>query len=192
MSDKNLVLKTSLSVNSQTFEQIQFVSKDAVVSLVMGKALIYLPKHDSNFLVDKINKKLVKIDISTQVAQVSQTRPLLGAFSFDTSQRSKEIAGLVSRHIIINSNINSPIKIKADIYYTAHSKLAETSWPAFVAYEQRTRFFSIDLKPDDLITRIHIETGVNGTVQIQTVELVSLENVSTPHEVKEYLEYSKN
>ena len=43
MSGKNLVLKTSLSVNSQPFEHVQHVSKKAAVSLVMGKVLIYFP-----------------------------------------------------------------------------------------------------------------------------------------------------
>jgi hypothetical protein len=43
MSDKNVVLETSVSVNNQTFEQVQHVSKKAAVSLVMGKVLIYFP-----------------------------------------------------------------------------------------------------------------------------------------------------
>ena len=153
-------MKTSLSVNNQTFEQVQHVSKKAVVSLVMGKVLVYFPQHDSNFLVDITNKKLIKIDISNQLAQVSQTRPLLGAFSFDTTQQPKEIAGLPSKCIIVNSHATSPIKISADIYYAAHAGLAETAWPVFVAYEQRTRFFALDLSPDNLITHIHIETVV--------------------------------
>jgi len=32
MSGKNLVLKTSLSVNNQTFEQVQHVSKKAAIA----------------------------------------------------------------------------------------------------------------------------------------------------------------
>lgn len=190
MSDRNFELKTSLSVNGQHFEQVQYVLKDAIVSLVMGKVLVYIPKHDSNFLVDKNAKKLIKVDISQQLAQVSQAKPLLGAFSIKTTQQSEEIAGLTSKHIVVNSYVNSPIQISADIYYTAHPGLAETSWPAFVAYEQRTRFFSLELGADDLITRIHIETTVNGTVQIQTVELVSLKNVFIPKELNEYINYA--
>jgi hypothetical protein len=189
MNDKNIMLKTNVSVNGQAFEQIQYANKKALVSLVMGKALIYFPQHDSNFLVDKTNKKLLKIDISNQLAQVNQVRPLLGTFSFDTSQMPKEIAGLASKHIVINSNAISPIKISADIFYTAHVGLGETAWPAFVAYEQRTRFFSLDFSADDLITYIHIITEANGTVQNQVVELISLENAAIPKEIEECLNY---
>ena len=163
-------VKYKITVGEKEIEQTQYLTENYVYTEVGGKKVMYLPEKDKQYIVDTEKKRLKEFDLSAQMAQINQLKAMIG--ELNTEEKTEE--GI--RHILIQSNPESPAKLKVDLQIAEYEGLEKTKFKKSNEFQQNIQLFRTDLKANEIIKHLESVFSINGQEQKSTLELIEIEN----------------
>jgi hypothetical protein len=173
-TEAGLIVRTSMTIHTQQLVQTQYLSEHYVLTEVGRMTMLYWPERGRRFVVDRGKKELKALDVSTQLAQVAQIKPALGAVKLETAEGEEEIAGFTCRRLTMR-NENASIVLNGEMYYTRIPELAETALGSEREYDVALTPFTTPLAPDELVVRSTMKMLARGFEQNQQTELLGLD-----------------
>lgn len=140
-------------LNGKRISQIQYVSKDYLVSESEGTYVIYLPDLDSHFSVNIENKTLVKMDF-TNVNQLSTLKEVISKIiEVEVKSESKEFCGytLFGKHFF--KKIPN-LEIESTVWIGNVSGLKNTCWKKGSLVNEQSHIVDFNLLEEQMLFEV--------------------------------------
>lgn len=162
--------KYKISINEKEINQTQFFTENYIYTEAGNQKIIYLPKEDTQYIIDTENKQLKELDLSAQMMQMNQLKGMIG--EVDIEERTED----ETRYITIQNKNESPAQLKAEIQIIKQKGLEKTVYKKFNKSQENTQIFSLNLKANEIIKLSETVFTFNGQEQKTKLELINIED----------------
>ena len=183
-----LITKNKIMLADKELLQELILTDRFVLMRINGKEVLFDPARDENYLVDKEAKVLKAIDDSEQQLKMNQFKSLIGSVKVEFQNSSLKFNGFACREIKL-ANEAEKIALTGTLLLTKHPDLEKTVYNAFYRKQQQTGFYTIDLQPDEIVVSVNVDLTVNGNVQHNQMELISIEPLTETADIDTYLNF---
>lgn len=177
---------SSIQMEEQKIEQKLFATDQYIYMEIAGKQIIYLPKKNEQYLIDSEQKRLVKIDMSAQIAQFQQLKQLIGELSVENKPLEK------GRYVHL-SNINrSVVGLDVEAEITTNEEIGQTVFSQFEEFQIPMRPFSVKINDNEIITSVKSVIIIGGQAQESVTEVLEIRKIENPSAFDFYLSFEIN
>ncbi|HEX8272165.1 MAG TPA: hypothetical protein VF615_05905 [Longimicrobiaceae bacterium] len=166
-------IRSRLLVRGKEIRQVQFATDRYVVTEVERTALLFRSDREERYIVDRAQRRLVRIDNSAQQNEMRKVREAAGDVAVEEVDGIVEISGFPCAHRRF-SNRSTALVLSGDVYHASVPGLERTALAAERRFDQPLQPFALPLAPDEVIVRSHTLALSAGFEQTQGLELTEL------------------
>ncbi len=175
-----------MQAGEQKIEQKLFATDQYIYIEIAGKQIIYLPERNEQYLIDSDQKRLVKVDMSAQIAQFQQLKQMIGELTVENKP-------LENGRYVHLSNINrSVISIDVEAEIITNDEIGQTVFNQFEELQATIRPFSVKVNNNEITTSVKAVIIANGQVQESVTKVLGIKKMENPSAFDHYLDFGIN
>lgn len=181
-------INIKITANNKQLTQTLLIAKNEVLIEINEQKLIFFKELNEYFKIDEPNKTLVNVDNVSIQKQLESIKQMLGKIEPKIKNETQSYKDYKSRELEFNSSQNG-FSINSQIKTIELNGIAETAFPAFQEFEKQTQLIDIPLEQNEIVAYNKTEIITAQGVQIQELELISVEEQDCTEEINTILSY---
>ncbi len=166
-------LQGSFTAGGRTISHRQYLSDHYVLTEFEGSSVLFSADHGERFLVDRVRRQLVPMDVPGHRVRLEHIQTVLGTVVTECSSRVHVVDGYPCRlHSLRNER--GRIDILAEAWCTTLPGAEMTALHRERAIEAQSQPFFLPLASDEIVVRSMFRTRANGVESRQMYQLLSL------------------
>lgn len=174
-SEVAYTIRSVLSTQGQSFEQMQYATDRYVVTVIGPTTLLYSREHGERFLVDRGRRQLRPLDPAKHRKQVEEIRGLIGQLATEEDAGETMIEGRRCRCVRLR-NHDARLVLSVETYSTRIPGIEATALDEERRFDAPYLPFFTPLEPDAVLVRSTTRILSTGFSQNQTVQLAGIDS----------------
>jgi hypothetical protein len=172
-----ICLNYKIKIQDKDVNQKIIASSNSVFIQSGEKEVVYLKEKNGIFTINRTEKTLVAIDMSTLLTQMEKIRSQLGNIVVEKEEKGVEFSGYSSRKIVLKNDTDSPFYFQSELIISELNEIQKTAYFSYTEYESETKFYRLHMAANEVITFNNTQIRLpNGIVQMQSAELIYIAN----------------